>query len=139
MRVFFLIVAFTLFAAFRSPATGVSFSDWFHFRHISSGGEIQSLGGYVDLPLDVDPARCHLTLTIGSRVVARWFPDTSARTVRFDFSVYESDFPHRIVLLLSDRPLALRSIDELEGADDHFIRKVEFGTNIKDLTVVASK
>ena len=124
MRVSVLAFIFTLVAATYPHAGTDPSMDWFHIRNTRSGGDVQSpggtgglpadadakaerfqsLGGTVDLPADVKPEHCHLTLKVGSREVARWFPDTSSRTIRFEFTVYDTDFPHQVALVLSDCP-----------------------------------
>src|SRR5262245_35737406 len=108
MRVSLLAFVLTLVATTYPHAGTDPSMDWFHARSTGSRGDVQGLGGTVDvsadakaerfqslvgtvdLPADAKSDRCHLTLKVGSREVARWFPDTSSRTIRFEFTVYDT-------------------------------------------------
>jgi hypothetical protein len=98
----------------------------FHFTGFGQGGGRQSLSGYFDIPAGAQPDKCHVCLKVGDDCIARWFADATSTKIRFEFSLPSSDYS-RAVLVLTDCPLTVKSVDEFKGRPIPFFIEVKLG------------
>ena len=101
-------------------------ADVIHFTGFGQGGGRQSLSGYFNIPAGAQPDKCHVCLKIGDECIARWFADTSSTKIRFEFSLPSSEYS-RAVLELSDRPLSVKSVEELRSRPGSLFAQVRLG------------
>jgi hypothetical protein len=75
--------------------------------------ERKTFGGYATIPPDAQPELCHLSLKVGALSISRWFGQGGCRTIRFEATL-TCDQVREAVLVLSDHPLQVRSVEEIQ-------------------------
>jgi hypothetical protein len=89
-------------------------SDLIHITSIGGGGGLKSIGGYAIIPANAQPELCHLSLDNLGRGSCQWFGEAGCRKIRFEVTLPVDEFT-AAVLTLSDHPLSIKSVEELQS------------------------
>ena len=79
---------------------------------LGAGDGPKTIGGYATVPPSARPELCHLSLN-GTANAVLWFGEAGSPRIRFEVTL-TADQLRTAVLKLSDRPLQVRSVEELE-------------------------
>jgi hypothetical protein len=104
-----VVALFAQTAAAQSPSTLIRINT----MDIGEGKGIKMIGGYATIPPEAQPELCHLSLQIGTQSICRWFGEPGSRQIRFEVTLPTAQL-REAVLKLSDHPLSIRSVEELQ-------------------------
>ena len=89
-------------------------SDLIHITSFGRGGGMKMVGGYATIPLGAQSDLCHLSLCdVDDRCIARWFGEAGCTKIRFEITLPSDQFKG-LLLKLSDHPLSIKSMEELQ-------------------------